>query len=172
MLPLAIIIFLLGLILLWYANQRRKTSGLPIGQLIYSDTKKWEPVPTPLFDPDIGLTGRPDYLIRDDQQIIPVEVKSSHIQDSPYDGHLLQLAAYCHLVKTTYAVRPIYGIIHYPQKTFRVNFSSELERELIKLIDELQNLGDQRKINRSHNSIARCRSCGFESKCNQSLIKT
>jgi len=172
MLPLAIIIFLLGLILLWYANQRRKASGLPIGQVIYSDTKKWEPVPAQLFDPVIGLTGRPDYLIRDDQQVIPVEVKSSHIQDSPYEGHLLQLAAYCYLVNATYAVRPRYGIINYPQKTFRVDFSFELESELIKLIEELQNLADQREINRSHNSIARCRSCGFETKCNQSLIKT
>ncbi|MCJ7700317.1 MAG: hypothetical protein MUO62_01935, partial [Anaerolineales bacterium] len=60
MLYLAIFLFLLGLFLLWQATRQRKTTGLPGGQIIYADTSKWDPLEKPLYDSQVGLSGKPD----------------------------------------------------------------------------------------------------------------
>ena len=66
--------------------------------MIYTDTRGWSAVEKPLYDPVIGLTGRPDYLVKKGKDIIPVEVKTSRTPEAPYDSHIFQLAAYCLLV--------------------------------------------------------------------------
>jgi CRISPR-associated exonuclease Cas4 len=100
MLPfLALLALILALSIFWEANRQRKAAGIPGGRMVYSDTSRWQEQGQPLYDPDLGLTGRPDYIIEDGQLIIPVEVKSSRLPHAPYDTHLFQLAAYCLLVQ-------------------------------------------------------------------------
>ena len=72
-------IVLLGaaLIVLWFAKRSRATTGLPTGRLVYSDNTHWQPVKRPLFSRSYRLTGRPDYLVQHNRDVlIPVEVKS------------------------------------------------------------------------------------------------
>jgi len=93
MLAISAFLILIALILLWKARQRHKSTGLPVGRIIYADTRAWGPVEEPLYAADLGLTGRPDYLVQQKDQLIPVEVKSSRVAEAPYDAHILQLAA-------------------------------------------------------------------------------
>jgi CRISPR-associated exonuclease Cas4 len=166
---LTIFLFILALILLWLARARQKASGLPGGRIIYSDTQHWKPVEKPLYDPDLGLTGRPDYLIEKDNQVIPVEVKSSRAPDAPYDSHIFQVAAYCRLVHITFGKRPPYGILHYPNRTFAIDFTAELEMALINLLDEMRTQDRLREVDRSHDSASRCQGCGYRAVCGQKL---
>jgi CRISPR-associated exonuclease Cas4 len=166
---LAIFLFLLGLFLLLQANRKRVTSGLPGGQIIYTDTSKWNPLEKPLFDPQVGLAGKPDYLVKQADMIIPVEVKSSKIDQAPYDSHIFQLAAYCHLVESEYKVRPDYGILHYPNRTFRIDYTSDLEATMLDLLFEMRSLVNRKQVQRSHDAPQRCARCGFRSYCDQSL---
>lgn len=171
---LAILSFLLALLLLWQANRKRSAIGLPGGRLIYSDTNKWRKQEEPLYDPESGLTGRPDYLIEEGSTIIPVEVKSSHPPEAPYDAHIFQLAAYCLLVEKVYGVRPPYGILHYTGhsktgRTFAIDYSSQLEQNLIALLAQMHAQEKGQEVQRSHTSQARCRACGFRSICDQRL---
>ena len=170
LLPLLILLlFILGLVLLWLSHRRQKASGLPGGRVIYSDTQGWKPAEKPLFDPELGLAGRPDYLVQDGEQVIPVEVKSTRTPQEPYDSHLYQLAAYCRLVHKTYAVRPAYGLLHYPGRTFAVDYTPELEAALLQALDEMRERDRQRQVDCSHQSPARCRACGYRAECEQRL---
>lgn len=169
MVYLAIIILLIGFILLWQAGKQRETTGLPGGEVIYTDTRSWGAVETPMYDAKLGLSGRPDYIVRQGKMVIPVEVKSSHVSAAPYDSHIFQLAAYCFLVWREHGVRPSHGILHYPNRTYRIDFTSQLEGELIELVTEMRTKGHLRKINRSHESERRCNQCGYRSTCDQRL---
>lgn len=171
MLPAAIITFIIALLLFWQAARQRKSAGLPGGKVIYADMHAWDPVEKPLYDPLISLTGKPDYLVKKGEQIIPVEVKSSRIDDSPYDSHIYQLAAYCYLVERETKIRPRYGILHYPNRTFRIDYTTEIEAALLELIAEMRYQERRTAVNRSHEAPQRCASCGFEENCNQSLVE-
>ena len=169
MLYLAAILVVLALALLWQAGQRQKEIGLPAGRIIYSDTRDWGPVESSLYDPDLGLAGRPDYLVEKGGQIMPVEVKSTRIADAPYDSHIFQLAAYCLLVERTRDRRPPHGILHYPNRTFALDYTPQMEAALLDLIDEMRSLERRKNIPRSHDSAARCNACGYREICDQRL---
>ena len=46
-----------------------------------------------------ALVGRPDYIQRMGDQLIPVERNSRQLGSGAYEGELLQLAVYCLLVE-------------------------------------------------------------------------
>ncbi|RME06031.1 MAG: Dna2/Cas4 domain-containing protein [Anaerolineae bacterium] len=167
---LALTLLLLGWLLLWLSRRQRRAAGLPGGRVIYSDTTRWMPLEEPLYDPELELVGRPDYLIRQGETVIPVEVKSTRVGDAPYDSHIYQLAAYCRLVQSAYGVRPPYGVLHYANRTFQIDYTARLENELRNIIGEMRSRGHLRNINRSHESAARCRKCGYRSLCDQRLL--
>lgn len=165
----ALLLLILGLTLLWMARRRQKASGLPGGRIIYSDTRSWGPVEKPLYDPELGLTGKPDYLVKQGRQLIPVEVKSSRAAEAPYDSHIFQLAVYCRLVQVSYGVRPAYGILHYSNRTYAIDYTTALEDEMLKSLKEIRNLEGQREVQRSHESRSRCLGCGYRAVCSQNL---
>jgi CRISPR-associated exonuclease Cas4 len=169
MLLLAAILFILAFVLLWQSRQRQKELGLPAGRVIYVDTRNWGKVEQPLYDPDLGLTGRPDYLVEQGNLVIPVEVKSSRVSTAPYDAHIYQLAAYCLLVQRNLGKRPQQGILHYPNRTYAIDYTPALETALLRLIDEMRDQEKRKEVLRSHDSPARCRSCGYHSVCDQRL---
>lgn len=169
MLVPAIILLVLALIVFLLSSQTQKSAGLPGGSVIYADTGKWEKVEKPLYDPVTQITGRPDYLVKQGPQIIPVEVKSGSAPDSPYDSHIFQLAAYCLLVEREFGKRPAYGIIHYGKRTFSVPYTPELESALIDLLTEMRQNDRRGSVARSHEQAARCRGCGYAYTCEQAL---
>ena len=172
MLPLSILLLLSALVLLWVAARRRKAAGLPAGRIIYADTASWGPVEEPLYDSALGLTGRPDYIVQQGEQWIPVEVKSSRVTQAPYDAHIYQLAAYCLLVQRAYGQRPPYGILHYPNRTFAIDYTPELESTLLDLLEEMRAQEHRKDVSRSHEIAARCTGCGFRSICDQKLNRS
>lgn len=170
MLYIALALILLGVLLLWQAGRRRQEAGLPGGRLVYTDTRAWGRVEKPLFAADLGLTGKPDYLVQSGDRIIPVEVKSGRTPEAPYDSHIFQIASYCLLVERTYGKRPAYGILHYPKWDFAIDYTPELEAALLDQLAEMRRDEARLDVARSHQSAARCRACGFRTVCDQSLV--
>ena len=167
---LAFFFLAFAVLILLVAQRRRQASGLPAGRVVYSDTRGWRHVESPLFDPIISLTGRPDYLVDHGGEIIPVEVKSSQAPTQPYESHVYQLAAYCRLVQAVYGKRPSYGLLHYPDRTFAVDYSPQLEANLLDLLEEMRLCTTGEDASRSHDSPPRCQACGYRSICDQKLI--
>lgn len=161
LLLLALVIGSLGWLL-------RRWTDLPRGEVVEEDMSGARTSP-PLFAPRYGLIGRPDYLIRQGKMIIPVEVKTTPAPRYPYSSHVMQLIAYCLLVEETLDVRPPYGWIRYRDRAFRVEYTSELRKELLRVLASMrQDLG-RGEAHRQHRSPARCRACGFRAICEESI---
>ena len=167
---LGLVILLVSLVLLFISGRQRHLTGLPGGRVIYTDTRFWGTLEKPLFDTDLGLTGKPDYLVEKGDAIIPVEVKTGRTPQAPYDSHIYQVAVYCLLVKKTYNKRPPYGIIHYPERDFAVDFTPELENTLLDLLANIRRDERRSDVPRSHEDAHRCRGCGYFSVCDQKLV--
>ena len=166
---IALVLLFLAFIFFWQSNRQRQAAGLPGGRVIYTDARGWNKLEKPLFYAALELTGKPDYLVQQNGQIIPVEVKSGRAPDAPYDSHIYQLAAYCLLVEKTYAKRPPYGIIHYAGKDFAIDYTHELEQSLLELLTEMKRDEFRKDVPRSHEQAARCKRCGFREVCNQKV---
>jgi len=166
---IALVIFIVAIIFFWQSTRQRREAGLPGGRVIYTDTRAWGIVEKPLFNNELGLTGKPDYLVEQNGKLIPVEVKTGRVPDAPYDSHIFQLAAYCLLVEKTYARRPPYGIIHYSNHDFAVDYTPQLESALLDQLAEMRRDELRKNVPRSHEDAARCRRCGFRKVCDQSL---
>jgi CRISPR-associated exonuclease Cas4 len=168
-LVLTFLFLVLGFILLRQSARRQHESGLPLGRVIYTDTDRWTSTEKPLFDPLLQLTGKPDYLVEQRGVIIPVEVKSSQSPAIPHPGHVFQLASYCLLVERSYGKRPPYGLLRYANRTLQIDYTQELEAELLDMLAEMRAHERSGELDRSHNDLARCNRCGYRSICDQRL---
>ena len=172
----ALILFLLALVILWQAARKREETGLPTGRIVYDDSSDRRVFEEPLYDPYFDLTGKPDYILKKDGAWIPVEVKSSAAPSQPYDGHIFQLGVYCILVERTQGIRPPYGIIRYRNRSFAIDFTPELEADLVDAIEEIRAIqieSNKKRCagpDRSHNNPPRCAKCGYREECNQPLL--
>jgi CRISPR-associated exonuclease Cas4 len=162
-------LLLFAFVLFYLSGRQRRGSGLPGGRVIYVDTHAWGRVEKPLFDRDLGLTGKPDYLVEQNGKIIPIEVKTGRTPAMPYDAHIFQLAVYCLLVQKAYGKRPSHGIIHYPGRDFAIDYTPGLENALLDLIADMRMDGQRDEVQRSHEEEQRCRRCGFRDGCDQRL---
>jgi CRISPR-associated exonuclease Cas4 len=169
MIYVILVLLILALIFFRQSSVQQKEAGLPGGRIIYSDTRGWGKVEKPLYYTALELTGKPDYLVQQNGRIIPVEVKSGRAPDAPYDSHIYQLAAYCLLVEKTYNTRPPYGIIHYENRDFAIDYTRELEESLIDLLVDMKRDQHKKDVPRSHEQAARCARCGFRNVCDQRL---
>ena len=168
--PWFLTLLMLGLTLLWVARRGQERSGLPRGRVIYTDTDRWSRLDHPLFSNEFFLTGKPDYLVADGNDIIPVEVKSGQAHGQPYLSHPLQLAAYCLLVEECYGRRPPYGILKYANHAFEVDYTQELEDDLLATLDDMRaDLADG-SASRDHDEPSRCQACGYRERCDERLI--
>ena len=169
MLILVFVLVLIAVGLLIQANRVQRETGLPAGRIIYTDTSTWGAVEKSFYDSVLGLTGRPDYLVEEGERIIPVEVKSNKVSSAPYDSHIFQLAAYCLLVERSTGKRPNHGILHYPNRTYVIDYTPELESSLLDVLDEMHANSRRKALARSHETAARCSACGFRNICDQRI---
>ena len=162
-------LLMLGVLLILSSRRRLIKLGIPAGRLISLDTSRFIHVTEPLYDPNLGLTGRPDYLVQRGRSRIPVEVKSGRAPQRPHLSHVLQLAAYCRLVETTTGDRPAYGILKYADNAYKLQYTHALQKDLLQILETIRKAQDS-SPGRSHNSPSRCRACGYLSSCDQSLV--
>lgn len=167
---LGITLALLGIAAWLKARDMWRESGLPAGKVLRSDMGEWFPQDEPLFAPDLQLLGKPDYLVREPNgAIIPVEVKSTRAPDEPYQSHILQLAAYCLLVEQNYGKRPFYGILQYRDRAFAIDYTTELEGDLLDVLANMRADLFEENVDRDHEFELRCARCGVREFCQQRL---
>ena len=166
------------------ARGRARSAGLPRGDLIYGDTgapvgrvapvtlnEEGERQERPLVSKRYGLTGRPDYLVRTREGVVPVEAKSTRKPASgvPYDSHLMQLAAYCLLVEEQLGEPAPYGVVRYRDGEVRVDYTPGLRETLLDLLDEMRAAREAGEVHRSHAEPPRCAACSYRDACDEAL---
>lgn len=159
----------LAVLLLLISRALRRASGLPGGQIVYADPGLRARPEKPLYNAALGLTGKPDYLVKGKDGTIPMEVKSMWAPFTPYDSHVLQLGAYCLLVEQYARRRPPYGLLRYRNRTFKIPFTPELEQGVQDIIDEIRSMKEKEQVDRSHDHVNRCARCGYRHICDQRI---
>jgi CRISPR-associated exonuclease Cas4 len=167
-----ILIALVFVILAWLLRRegvaRRRLLALKIR---YADVGAIYLQPS-LVSAQYGLSGRPDYLVRVDCGVVPVELKSGKSPRSgrPYDGHLFQLVAYCLLVEDVCQAFVPYGVIAYEDRSIRVEYNSALRKSLLALLEQIRTAKRSGEFHINHNRPEKCQSCGFHETCGESLV--
>jgi CRISPR-associated exonuclease Cas4 len=124
-----------------------------------------------LSDEEIGLRGRPDQIVKIDNQFIPVEQKTGKIPVKPHDSHRMQLLAYLHLVSKTIGSAPDYGILRYGgEALYTIAWDDSAKIDLYSSIQEIQRLMVEGGAERNHERVGKCRNCSRRAKCPQSLV--
>jgi len=124
-----------------------------------------------LIDENIGVRGRPDQIVKIDNQYIPVEQKTGKVPFEPHDSHRMQLLAYLHLVSNTTDTVPDYGILRYGgEALFTIPWDDAARTDLALATQEIQRLMVEGGAERNHERVGKCRNCSRRSKCPQSLV--
>lgn len=162
------IALVLVLLALWF----KKASGLPSGRLMYADTDQLQAVPKPFFDSKLRLVGKPDYVMRlASGELVPVDFKSTPAPVQAYRAHVFQVLAYCYLLEQSYGQAPPYGVIRYQDKSFEVPYNEVEKERFLDLINQLRTVEACADApSRSHSTVSRCRGCGYQDICEQSLV--
>ncbi len=171
LLILALLLVLAALGLAWAARRGQQHSGLPTGEVIYADTGHWAEVARPLFSQRYRLTGKPDYLVDNEEGLIPVEVKhtTAPAGGKAYASHVMQLAAYCLLVEDVLGKTPPCGLIRYRDATLRIPYDAALRANLLALLEAMRSSARAAHVPRSHNDAARCHGCGLRHGCDEAV---
>jgi CRISPR-associated exonuclease Cas4 len=153
-----------------HASQLRQRSGLPQGKIVYQDVSGL--AKKPLYSSRLRLKGKPDYLLKDQQDnLIPVEVKSGSAprDGRPYQSQLLQLAAYFVLVEDVLQ-RPVpYGLIRYRNQTMQIANTEELRAQLFETLAQMRRLLARGTAQRNHRHAQRCARCSVAHACDERL---
>ena len=170
----ALVALLVGMFLLRVSQRRKKSIGIPDGDVIYQDHDSQRVSPPTLVSERLGLRGKPDCLIRNQDGIIPVELKKSArppARGGVYPNHLIQVLAYIVLVREHYGERVPYGLVLYGDEEPRKVFATpENLKWLESVVLEVRQARPASTVGRSHGQRSRCQGCGMRQSCDQSLI--
>lgn len=167
LLVLALLLFLLA------ARSRRKT-GITAGEIYYQDLAGQPFSGEPLRSAALGISGKPDCLIRTAGGTVPVELKKSSkppARGEVYPNHMIQALAYCALVEDQLKERVPYALVIYAgQQVRRVDFTDARRQWLLSTIQEVELARERQTANRTHDHRGRCVGCGVRSHCDQALL--
>jgi len=168
LIAIAFALFLAALILFLKLRGQRNRGGLPVGEVVSADNTAEEcPV---LASHRYGLKGKLDALVRTpDGALIPVERKNTRAPRRPYDGDVIQAAAYCVLVEENYQQTPPFMRIQYADRWFDEPFTDQHRQWVMQISARLRAARKAGVCNRSHRIQAKCRGCGQRQNCGQAL---
>lgn len=127
-----------------------------------------EPV---LADDTHRLRGRPDYLLRHQKGLIPVELKPLRTSKTLYESDRLQIVTYLMLVRAANPGASVpYGVVRYKETTFRVYLTEELEARCLAAAEKIRAARQAAVVHRTHNVPAKCRACAHRAACGESLV--
>jgi CRISPR/Cas system-associated exonuclease Cas4 (RecB family) len=165
LLAVALLLLLVGIGLVLAARWLRRRTQLPAGSLLASDAGA-EPGRL-LVSSRYQLQGRPDYLIRQGRQVIPVELKPG--QARAYPSAIMQLMAYCLLVEE-HDGRPGHGLLVTRDGAQSIAYTDARRANLLTVLAAMR--AAPLVPARNHQQAARCRACRFAPICSEALDAT
>lgn len=119
------------------SNKLSSSHKIQDGEVLYSDL--FDEGKT-IFSKKYMLSGKPDYILKREGSFYPVEFKTASC-DKPMKNHVIQLAAYCHLVEQKYNCFVPCGILVYNQrKHYKIEFNPGLRFDLDKTISNMKSI--------------------------------
>jgi len=158
----AVLALVLGLVLAITGRAMRQRRGLGGGKTVSLDK-------VTLTSVRLGLTGRPDRLIKADGSIIVEEWKSARTL-RPW--HRAQMGCYFLLVEEELRIRPTHGFIVCGDGTrHRVENTDDLRAWVLSLAAEIRAARGAITVPIPVNPVpGQCRPCGMQGHCRQSRL--
>jgi CRISPR-associated exonuclease Cas4 len=145
----------------------KRSHGVPEGLILYSDLN----VPaSPLFSKRFRLSGKPDYIVRRENHVVPVEVKTGH-GSSPHQSQILQLAAYCQILEDVSGSFVPEGILVYNSVPYTIPFNPQLRFELEIIMRAMRASLRSGAAQRNHDKPRRCHYCSMKRYCTDVLTE-
>ena len=120
--------------------------------------------------PTYGIRGLPDVVLRVEDELIPVEVKTGRVPKGPLFSHILQLAAYCLLIEERQGRPPPYGVLQYGKHTrHEIDYNDELKWTLVNKLIEMRQAIRTGEVHRNHRRPGKCASCSRRHGCSERL---
>jgi CRISPR-associated exonuclease Cas4 len=172
---LLLVLLVLALGAAYYLRQSGRAAqaraGVPINaRVVSSDTGAWARLEKPLFSRRYQLTGKPDYIVRDDTgATIPIEVKPTRTTPHPRHSDTMQLMAYGVLIEEKFGTRPAYGLLKYRDEVFEIAFTEELRAEFFETLKEMRAARRAKNVSRNHADAVKCKYCGYRDACEERL---
>ena len=171
---MAATLVVLALVLFLLAARSRKKTGIPAGEVFYQDLPGQPFFGEPLRSNALGISGKPDCLVRTADGTVPVELKNSSrppARGEVYANHMIQALAYCAMVEDQMKVRVPYALVIYAgQQVRKVAFTDERRRWLVQTIHDVEVARARLTANRNHEHRGRCVGCGVRPNCDQALL--
>lgn len=156
----------------------RRSAGLPsssgrLPEVVASDTGAAASVL--LRDSELGLRGRPDYVIEERAAdgatlLAPVEVKPSRRSIRLYESDELQLVAYLLALRAEHGAGAAgHGYVRYAAQTFRVELTPALEARVREIVAAVRAGRSAAVVHRSHDLPQRCANCPVRDRCDERL---
>jgi len=163
----AIILITISIIINRKISNIKNTYKIQTGKVTYDDLNT---PASPFFSKSLRISGKPDYVVKQNNKYIPVEVKTGR-HFSPEKNHIYQLASYCHLIEENYQELVPYGILVYfdTSKQFTIPFNPQLRFELESIIKQMRKILTSGKIDRNHNNAQKCLNCSMKNHCDQKI---
>jgi CRISPR-associated exonuclease Cas4 len=166
------ILMLSGIVFLILSFQQRATvrkekraRGIPEGSIMYSDLNS---PAEPLFSKQSRLVGKPDYIVRQGNHLIPVEVKSGG-HDHLQHNHVLQLATYCQILEDVSGEFIPEGIVVYNTVPYTIAFDPRLRFELASVTSQMREALLDGVVVRNHQEAGRCKHCSLRQYCDDQV---
>ena len=159
LLSVALGLALLALLLVVLASRKRRARGFAGGTTVALDD-------VTLYSERLKLVGRPDRIVRQGENLIPEEWKSSKRVNQ---GHRLQLGTYFLLIEEEYGVRPPFGVVVLGDGSrVEVKNTERLRSEVLAIAQKIRE--HRAKIREEipvRQPAAKCRGCGQRGNCGQ-----
>jgi CRISPR-associated exonuclease Cas4 len=152
----------------WAAKRLREEHGIEKGTIEYVDAL--DDSSEMLISEKYGLRGRPDYILKKEGNLVPVEIKTGRVPKGPLFSHILQLAAYCLLMEEKYEKPPPYGIIKYSDVPHEIEYTPELKNILVSKLNDMKKIMKIGEAHRNHNRPNKCRGCSRREMCPEKLV--
>jgi CRISPR-associated exonuclease Cas4 len=151
------------------AIRARKRSGIATGKVVDvgASADKGEKI---MESKAFGLRGLPDVVLRVEDELIPVEVKTGRVPKGPLFSHILQLAAYCLLIEERQGRPPPYGVLQYGKHVrHEIDYNDELKWTLVNKLIEMRQIIRTGEAHRNHRRPGKCASCSRREGCDERL---
>ncbi|HEC76617.1 MAG TPA: Dna2/Cas4 domain-containing protein [Thermoplasmatales archaeon] len=115
-----------------------------------------------------GIKGKPDYVLKIDDDYIPVEEKSADFT-SPKYPHVIQITAYCMLIEDKYGKAPPYGILKYKNSEFKIPYEKRWKNRILKMRESIIEDIKRGEAHRNHYNPKKCKNCLRRDYCNERI---
>lgn len=115
--------------------------------------------------PRLGLVAKPDYIFREDGELVVEEVKSASVRGAPYFHHLMQLGVEMLVVEEAFRRRPVCGRLRYRNRTITIANTEDLQQQVLFTLRRYRAVMAGLEPAAATPDIAKCSRCPVRSIC-------